>query len=182
MFPTAPRCPHNTSIMQVSRCGNKGMQWPLFSLLVCATKASLETCQEEVSVCLQAPLRGGSSYGERNWSGGNLAQLGKQQVGKQHVLPHGWGRNTGSVKPGPTIPLSFCPLRCPALRQHLQLCPCQESQLHSGGVAPRRGHAEIRQGAHPCLGSSLTSQRPLTLCLISVYPTLPPPKTVSSPL
>lgn len=53
------------------------MQWPLFSLLVCATKASLETCQEEVSVCLQALLRGGSFYVEVNRSGGNLAQFGK---------------------------------------------------------------------------------------------------------
>ena len=49
----------------------------MFSLPVGATKARLGTCQEEVSFCLQALLRNGSSHGEGNRSRGNLVQLGK---------------------------------------------------------------------------------------------------------
>lgn len=97
-----------------------------------------------------------------------------QQVATQPILPYGWGRDTGNVKPAPnTFPL-ICSSRRPALRQHLQLCPHQEGQLHSGGTAPGRGHAEIRQGTHTCLGNFLTSQRPLIFCFLSTYPTLPP--------
>lgn len=68
------------------------MQWPLFSLPVGATKARLGTCQEQVSVCLQALLRSGGSHGEGNRSGGTLAN---REVGTQPVLPHGWGRAQG---------------------------------------------------------------------------------------
>lgn len=97
-----------------------------------------------------------------------------QQVETQAVLPYGWGRDTENVKPAPTTFLFICPSRCPALRQHLQLCPHQEGQLHSGGTAPRRGHAEIRQGAHTCLGNFSETPDPLLSLYIS-YPAGPSP-------
>lgn len=76
--------PPLTPIMQVFRCEHNGIQWPLFSLPVYATKARLDMCQEEVSVYLQALLRGGSSHGEGNNSAGDL--LGKHRKWKRSLF------------------------------------------------------------------------------------------------
>lgn len=81
-WPRTSDGPPPAPITQAPRCEDNGMRRPLFSLPVCATNARLDTGQQEASVCLQALLGGGSSHGEGNSRGGNLARLGKHRKGK----------------------------------------------------------------------------------------------------